>query len=121
MKRILTAAALAALTIALAAPADAQSKKKATPAPAQDCKAAISASGSQRITQNGARSSVQASWRTEVRAQHGEQYQELEYAKDVTYRCSRATAGLTRCSITAQPCRVPVQRAAQPAAAAKKK
>jgi opacity protein-like surface antigen len=117
MKRFLTAAALAALTIALAAPADAQSKKKkATPAAATDCKAVISTTGSQRITQNGARSSVQAAWRTEVRAQHGEQYQELQYARDVSYRCSRATAGLTRCSISAQPCRVPTQ----PAAGAKK-
>lgn len=118
MKTIMTLTAFAALTIVAIAPANAQAKKAA---PAQDCKAAISSSGGQRPTEKMARGAALSVWKNEVKSQHGEQYQEDKFAKDVKYRCSSATAGLKRCTISAIPCRVPETSGAAPAAPAAKK
>jgi hypothetical protein len=103
MKSILTLTAFAALTMFAALPANAQAKK----ATGTDCKAVISSSGGQRPTEAMARGAALSVWKNEVKSQFGEQYQEEKFAKEVKYRCSSATAGLKRCSMSGIPCRVP--------------
>jgi hypothetical protein len=73
---------------------------------AQDCKDEVTASGQARPTEAWARSLATNMWRRQVQAAHGEQYEDIKYAKDVNFRCSPASLG-KRCTLTAIPCIVP--------------
>jgi hypothetical protein len=88
-------------------PALAQTSKK-QPA-ATDCKASVSAAGPARPGERLARRAGETAWRAEVKSQFGEQYQELKYAKSLAYRCSAASIGLRRCTVSGIPCRVPTE------------
>lgn len=81
--------------------------------PQTACKAVISEAGDQWVALFGdetlARSAADKAWRQHVRAEYGEQYTDLEYAREARYRCAPAGLGgfMMRCDLTARPCRVP--------------
>jgi hypothetical protein len=111
MKKVATLFGCAALALLAADPSFAQTKK-AKP-PAKECKPELTATGSSRPTTNLAHGSARTVWKNEVKTMHGEQYQEINFASSVRYRCSESTLGLKRCTITAVPCRVPEEGTAK--------
>ena len=72
-------------------------------ATAQECKDEVTASGQARPTEGWAKSLATNMWRRQVQAQHGEQYEDIKFAKNVNYVCSPASLG-KRCTLTATPC-----------------
>lgn len=105
-------AACTAIAVLAAVPALAETKKHPAKEQKLDCKAEITSTGSSRPTLSLAHGSARATWKNEVKTMHGEQYQEVQYAKSVRYRCTESTLGLQRCTITAAPCRVPEEATA---------
>jgi len=67
----------------------------------------VSAKGKQRPTRNLAEASARTAWAEAVRFAHGEQFIDIENARDVRYRCtiSSPTLRLRRCELIALPCR----------------
>jgi hypothetical protein len=72
-------------------------------ASAQECKDEVTASGQARPTEGWAKSLATNMWRRQVQAMHGEQYEDIKFAKNVNYVCSPASLG-KRCTLTATPC-----------------
>jgi len=79
------------------------------------CKEPIKITGNQQITKDGAKKAADDAWAGNVRFKYGEIYMSLDNARFVEYICARSSIGepglsnlvqtLTRCEITAQPCR----------------
>jgi hypothetical protein len=96
----------------------------ATPQP-EKCMPSVSVVGDQSPSTNGAKAQAEKAWQQQVRFRNGELYADPRYATTITYRCvdssirniaNRATEALginsqfKRCSMTAIPCRAPLQR-----------
>lgn len=107
MKRSIPLAILATgLLAAFTLPIGAAEKKKAAGPRVGDCKAAVSETGTQVLGESWAKSSARNDWVQKVRFKHGEQYIDIGKAKNVKYRCTpTGVLGLTRCEVTATPCR----------------
>jgi hypothetical protein len=81
----------------------------------QRCHTTRSAVGDQHLTVEGAKKAANDAWAGLIRFHLGESAMDLSNAREVTYVCSRSsikeggvtTLGqtLTRCEVTAQPCR----------------
>jgi hypothetical protein len=68
----------------------------------------ISATGSQHLSELGARRSAERAWQDRVRSKLGEKFMDLENARGKRYECSQSARALgmklRRCELNAVPC-----------------
>lgn len=89
------------------------------------CKPEIKVTGTQFLSENGAKERAQKAWEGMVQFRHGELYADLRFARDIRYQCVRSSVEnianraseavgintqLKRCLIWATPCIAPLTK-----------